>query len=89
MQAWKASIGGKTRDDDKISQQLLDVERDAWRTWLTTPPTTIAGIIATLEHAAQRPYRPDADCPDDHIRTNLRPHNTSTIPAISASSSRR
>ena len=31
VQARQASMGGETREDDKITQQLLDVERDAWR----------------------------------------------------------
>jgi hypothetical protein len=50
-------MGGKTRDDDKISQQLLYAERDAWRAWLTPPQTTLAGVMATLEHASHRRYR--------------------------------
>jgi hypothetical protein len=31
----------------------------------------MAGVIATLEHASQQPYPPDADCPDDHVYANL------------------
>jgi hypothetical protein len=41
-----ASVDGEAHDNDKISQQLLNVERDAWRVWLTTPSTTLAGVIA-------------------------------------------
>lgn len=56
LHAWQASMGGETREDDEITQQLLHVERDAWRAWLTTQPTTPAGMIATLEYAGARPY---------------------------------
>jgi predicted TPR repeat methyltransferase len=69
LQAWHASMGGKTEDEDKISQQLLNAEREAWRAWLTTPPTTLAGVIATLEHASRKPYT--SDYPDDYVYTNL------------------
>jgi predicted TPR repeat methyltransferase len=69
LQAWHASMGGKTDDEDKISQQLLNAEREAWRLWLTTPPTTLAGVIATLEHASRKPYT--SDYPDDYVHTNL------------------
>jgi hypothetical protein len=34
--ARRSRLGGKTREDDKITQQVLDTERDAWRAWLTT-----------------------------------------------------
>jgi hypothetical protein len=62
---------GDTHEADKISNQLLAVERDAWLAWLTTPPTTLAGVIATLEHASRRPYPQNPDYPHDHICTNL------------------
>jgi hypothetical protein len=70
VQAWQASMG-EAHDADKISNQLLAMERDAFREWLTTPPTTLAGVIATLEHASRRPYPHDPDYPDDYIHTNL------------------
>jgi hypothetical protein len=50
VQAWLAE------DDETLSPQLLAAERDAWLAWLTTPPTTMAGVIATMEHASYRPY---------------------------------
>jgi hypothetical protein len=50
MQAWLAE------DDEALSTQLLDAEQDACIAWLTTPPTTMAGVIATLEHAGMRDY---------------------------------
>jgi hypothetical protein len=34
VQAWQAAVGQK-HEDDKISDQLMAVERDAWRAWLT------------------------------------------------------
>jgi hypothetical protein len=69
IETWRAAPG-ETREDDKISKHLLAVERDAWRAWLTTPPTTLAGVIATLEHASRRPYPPDPDW-DEYAYTNL------------------
>jgi hypothetical protein len=50
VQAWLAE------DDETLSAQLLAAERDAWLAWLTTPPTTMAAVIATMEHASYRPY---------------------------------
>jgi hypothetical protein len=35
---------------------MLEAEGDAFIAWLTTTPTTMAGVIATLEHASHRPY---------------------------------
>jgi hypothetical protein len=67
VQAWQVAPS-ETHEDDKISNQLLSVERAAWCAWLTTPPTTRAGVIATLEHASQQPYPDDLD---DHVPTNL------------------
>jgi hypothetical protein len=32
-------------------EQLLEAKYDALLAWLQTPPTTLAGVIATLEHA--------------------------------------
>jgi hypothetical protein len=46
--------------DDDNSEQLLEAENEAFITWLTTVPTTMAGAIATLKHASRRPYK-DAD----------------------------
>jgi hypothetical protein len=37
---------------DALLNQLCGAEQDAFLVWLTTPLSTIAGIIATLEHAA-------------------------------------
>jgi hypothetical protein len=37
---------------DALLNQLCGAEQDAFLVWLTTPPSTIAGVIATLEHAA-------------------------------------
>ena len=31
-----------------------DEEHDAYYNWLTTEPTTLPGVIATLEHASHR-----------------------------------
>jgi hypothetical protein len=70
LRAWQTAPGD-THEADKISNQLLAVERDAWREWLTTPSTTMAGVIATLEHASRRPYTQNSDYPDDHVYTNL------------------
>jgi hypothetical protein len=38
--------------DDDARDRLLAAEGDAFVEWLTTPPTTMAGVIATLDHAA-------------------------------------
>ena len=55
-----ANAGG----DDKAAQAVADAARntvgDAWWNWLTTPPTTMAGVLATLEYAASTsPHDPD------------------------------
>jgi hypothetical protein len=39
---------------DALLEQLSAAEEDAFLTWLTTPPTTLAGVIATLEYASRR-----------------------------------
>jgi hypothetical protein len=39
---------------DEILEQLSAAEEDAFLAWLTTPPTTMAGVIATLEYASRR-----------------------------------
>jgi hypothetical protein len=74
VQAWL------TEDDDELRAPLLNAERDAWLAWLTTPPTTLAGVIATLTHASQRAYA-DADyanlpesahCSGDDLRAGER-----------------
>jgi hypothetical protein len=44
-------------------------ERDALVTWPTTAPTTMAGVLATLEHASRRPCV-DIECAPDDL-TNL------------------
>jgi hypothetical protein len=43
-------------DDEALGTQLVGVEQDACIAWLTTPPTTMAGVIATLEHATTRDH---------------------------------
>jgi hypothetical protein len=45
----------RTDQPDDISNQLLSAEGDAFLAWLQTPPTTLAGVVATLEHASRRP----------------------------------
>jgi hypothetical protein len=39
---------------DALLAQLSRAETDAFLAWLTTPPTTRAGVIAILEHASRR-----------------------------------
>jgi hypothetical protein len=39
---------------DELLEQLSAAEEDAFVAWLTTPPTTLAGVIATLEYASRR-----------------------------------
>jgi hypothetical protein len=41
---------------------------DAFLAWLTTPPTTLAGVLATLDHAARRAHE---DGNRSHVYTNL------------------
>jgi len=53
---------------DALLAQLSSAEVDALLTWLTTPPTTLAGVIATLEHAARRS---DEDGNGSHVYTHL------------------
>jgi hypothetical protein len=36
--------------------QALRNEQNALKVWLTTPPTTMAGVLVTLEHDSRRPY---------------------------------
>jgi hypothetical protein len=55
---------------DALVAQLSRAEVDAFLTWLTTPPTTLGGVIATLEYASHQPYVSDHH-PDDHVYTNL------------------
>jgi hypothetical protein len=38
------------------SDAALDHVYEAFLAWLTTPPTTMAGAIATLEHASRHAY---------------------------------
>jgi hypothetical protein len=55
---------------EAILTQLSRAEVDAFLTWLTTPPTTLAGVIATLEYASHQPYV-SRHHPNDHVYTNL------------------
>ena len=54
--------------DDDTGMQLLAAETDAFLAWLTTPRTTLAGVIATLNHASRRS---DEDGNGDHVYTHL------------------
>jgi hypothetical protein len=65
MQTWLAE------EDDTRSGQLLKTVDEAWCAWLTTPPTTMAGTIATLTYAEQHAY-PDADYANLAEATQLR-----------------
>jgi hypothetical protein len=53
---------------DELVTQLLRAEVDAFLAWLATPPTTLAGALATLEYASHRPSV--WDYPDDHVYTD-------------------
>jgi hypothetical protein len=53
---------------DALVTQLSGAEVEAFLAWLTTPPTTLAGVIATLEHASRRAY---AEGNGSHVYTNL------------------
>jgi hypothetical protein len=55
---------------EALVTQLARAEVDAFLAWLTTPPVTLAGVIATLEYASHQPYVSDHH-PDDHVYTNL------------------
>jgi hypothetical protein len=59
----------RTDQPDDISNQLLSAEGDAFLTWLQTPPTTLAGVVATLEHASRRPS--DNVLPGDYTYAHL------------------
>jgi hypothetical protein len=50
VKAWLAE------NDSVLSAQLLNAEREAFITWLTTPPTTLGGMLATLSYASRRAY---------------------------------
>jgi hypothetical protein len=39
---------------DALIDQLSSTEQDAFLAWLTTPPTTMASVIATLTYASRR-----------------------------------
>jgi hypothetical protein len=52
---------------EALITQLARAEVEAFLAWLTTPPTTLAGIIATLEHASHRGYEDGSG----HVYTNL------------------
>jgi hypothetical protein len=40
---------------DALIEQLSGAEQDALLAWLTTPPTTMAGVVASLAYASYRP----------------------------------
>jgi hypothetical protein len=54
---------------DALLDQLQRAEEDALLAWLTAAPITMAGVIATLEHASRRPYV--SDYPYDYVYANL------------------
>jgi hypothetical protein len=58
-----------TDQPDEISNQLLTAEGNAFLAWLTTPPTTMTGVIATLDHASHRPS--DNVLPGDYTYAHL------------------
>jgi hypothetical protein len=51
VRAWEGSL---TSHDEAFGVQRLCAANDALIAWLTTPPTTMAGAIATLEYACVR-----------------------------------
>jgi hypothetical protein len=53
---------------DALVTQLSRAEVAAFLAWLTTPPTTLAGIVATLDYASRRAYE---DRNGSHVYTNL------------------
>jgi hypothetical protein len=80
-----ASVDREAHDNDKISQQLLNVERDAWRVWLTTVDNTGRRLSQTLEHASRRSHC--SEYPDDYVtQPRPRPRSPSATPTKSASS---
>jgi hypothetical protein len=54
---------------EAILDELSRTEENALLAWLTTQPTTLAGVIATLEYASHQPYV--SDYPNNHVYTNL------------------
>jgi hypothetical protein len=68
-QAWlKALDDAGSRAEEDAANAMLGHVDDALVDWLTTQPTTIQGVIATLEHASRRP---DDEGNGDHIHTHL------------------
>jgi hypothetical protein len=57
--------------DDAIIAQLLEAEGKALFVWVTTQPTTMAGVLATLEHAVVK----NGDPNDPHYRRSEDPTN--------------
>jgi hypothetical protein len=61
-QVWLAALDDANAPDtiniaaEAGSDAALDHVYEAFLAWLTTPPTTMAGAIATLEHASRHPY---------------------------------
>jgi hypothetical protein len=41
---------------DETAIELLYAVDDAFLAWLMTPPTTLADVIARLDHASRRAY---------------------------------
>ena len=52
---------------EALVTRLSRAEVETFLAWLTTPPTTLAGVIATLEHASRRAYEDR----NSHVYTNL------------------
>ena len=53
---------------EELVTQLSRAEVAAFLAWLTTPPTTLAGVVATLDYASRRAHE---DGNGNHVYTNL------------------
>jgi hypothetical protein len=62
------ALSAQHEPSDALVTQLSRAEVGAFLAWLTTPPATLAGVIATLEYASHRRV---SDSPDDHVYANL------------------
>lgn len=60
-EAKRAYTAALLRTSDAELDGLFLAEQDACVAWLMTPPTTIEGVIATLEHAAVLDHPDDFD----------------------------
>ena len=59
LAAWERSLMGEDWERSLMGDpgpmlQLLDASEDAIVAWLTTTPTTMAGVVATLAYASER-----------------------------------